>query len=102
VCVRLSPSEMDITDHKVLKKKNLLLGIVEDHPLIQRKKLIALCLVNFGWSKRWTKEYIDLLIDFGSLTLDTDDRLQTAAHTHNFEQQKLEVFQEKKDLLNGE
>lgn len=72
---------------KSLARKNSLLGIVADHEGIPRKKLITLCFVNFGWSKRSTKEYLDLLIEFGSLVLDPEtDRLYTYTHAQSSKQ----------------
>lgn len=76
---------------KVLARKNQLLGIIEECQGIYRKKLITLCWVNFGWSKRTTREHIDLLIEFGSIVLDQDDRLYTRTHAQSSKQTRLDL-----------
>jgi hypothetical protein len=66
-----------------LRRKNQLLTIIDEHPGIFRKKMIALCWVNYGWNKRTTKEYIDLLMDLDILVKDEEERLYTHAHVRN-------------------
>ena len=70
-----------------LRRKNQLLSIIEDNQGIICNKVLALCWVNYGWSKRTTKEYIDLLIDLDILVKDEEERLYTRSHTPDPDEQ---------------
>jgi hypothetical protein len=78
---RVALGDTSLSNVSGLKRKNEILRIIEEHEGISQSQLLALCFVKYGWSKRVTRESVDLLVESGIVQRDESKKSLALAHT---------------------